>query len=147
LINFCLFPEMPFRIRVRLLRVLHNHPGCGAVLECLLRHHPEQHRLLICFIRRLVHDSKSRVADQGDETEALEETDREDCKSFYSSLEAWDLVSRAHFTNENLFFYLYYGLFLNGCIVSVIKKPFHDYYSDQKKVRTSIDLHSNCWCA
>ena len=27
LINFCLFPEMPFRVRVRLLRVLHNHPG------------------------------------------------------------------------------------------------------------------------
>ena len=87
---------MPFRIRVRLLRVLHNHPGCGPVLECLLRHHPEQHRLLICFIRRLVHDSRSRVPD---ETGAVEETDQEDCKSFYSSLEAWDLVNRTHFTS------------------------------------------------
>ena len=40
LINFCLFPEMPFRIRVKLLRVLNGHPACGGLLENLLRHHP-----------------------------------------------------------------------------------------------------------
>jgi len=47
----------------------------------------DQHQLLVSFIRRLVVDSKSGAVQTTDETE------KEDCKSFYSSLEAWDLVA------------------------------------------------------
>ena len=86
LINFCLFPEMAFRVLVKILRLLHNHSACEDILENLFRHHPDQHRLLVSFIRRLVADSKNR------EPKVQDETETEDCKSFYSSLEAWNLV-------------------------------------------------------
>ena len=88
LINFCLFPEMSFRIRMRLLRVLLNHHACRGILECLLHHYPDQHRLFIFFICRLANDIKSRESNGLDNIE----TDKEDCHCLYSSLKAWGLV-------------------------------------------------------
>lgn len=88
LINFCLFPAMPLRIRVKLLRVLNSHPSCGDLLEHLLRQHPDQHRVLVSFIRRLVVDGRN-VDVVGN---VVSEAEKEDCESFYSSLGTWDLV-------------------------------------------------------
>ena len=80
-----------FLFAFKLLRVLNSHPSCGDLLEHLLRQHPDQHRVLISFIRRLVVDSRTVVVDGN----VVSETEKEDCESFYSSLEAWDLVRRS----------------------------------------------------
>jgi hypothetical protein len=87
LINFCLFPEMPHRMCMRLLQVLQNQPACRDILKCLFFYHPDQHRLFISLIRRLVNDSKSEDSNN--------KIDIDDCRTFYSSLEAWGLVRNA----------------------------------------------------